>query len=81
MTAGKDRHLLNFFFMRMKYKEYYYAAKVEDTRKEDGGKEVKLYGWTISDKDGNVLQEATELWDDKDDAEQDARDHIDEYYY
>lgn len=66
---------------RLKYKEYYYAAKVQETSSRNNATPLKHYGWNISNKEGEVLQSSTELQTSKKDAEQDARDHIDEYYY
>lgn len=66
---------------RLKYKEYYYVAKKEEVSHRNNSTPLWHYGWTISNKKGEVLQEATELQHSKEDAEQDARDHIDEMYY
>lgn len=54
-----------------KYKEYYYTLK----KNLDG-----LYAWRIRNKDGELLEISDDVFAEED-AEIDAQEHIDEYYY
>lgn len=55
-----------------KHKGYYYTT----AKAPDGG-----YVWRIRNKDGEVLQIADKPSATKKDAEIDAEEHINEYYY
>ena len=66
------------------YKGYYYSTFKTDIVSRNSHSQLQYYGWNICNwnsdtKKYDVLQSSTENYVGKDDAEQGAIDHINEY--
>ena len=65
----------------IKYKDFYYTTKIVGFKERNNSIPIKLYSWYIREKNGGVMQESEEQFENKEDAEYNAQENIDEYWY